>query len=92
MRRRTLCNAKLVVKVIGNKIDKTIRTVSVYDNREQKEWCKDRIEERGIESFINMEDMKETLNWNLNGDSSKFQFSWGQSSKGSTDGTAYIFD
>ena len=39
-----------------------------------------------------MEDMKETLNWNLNGDGSKYQFKWGQGTKDCTEGVAYIFD
>ena len=39
-----------------------------------------------------MDDVKETLNWNLNGDDSKYQFKWGQSGKGISEGYAYIFD
>lgn len=91
MRTRTLNNAKLIVKVEGNKLTQEIITKSVFDNRTQTNWSTKRIQERGIEKFLNMEDMKETLNWNLNGDSSKYQFKWGQSSKESTEGLAYIF-
>lgn len=53
---------------------KVIETVSAFDNRKQEELTKDYIEERGIRKFLNLEDLKETLNWNLNGDSEKYQF------------------
>lgn len=93
MRRKTLHNAKLVVTVRGNKhfSPHSIETVSVFDNRTQKYWTAERIHERGIERFLDVADMKETLNWNLNGDASKYQFKWGQSVKGVSEGRAYVF-
>lgn len=91
MRRKSLSNAKLVVAVEGNKTSGEIKTVSVFDNRTQEYWPENRIHERGIERFLNVDDMKETLNWNLNGDSSKYQFKWGQSGKSISEGRAYIF-
>jgi hypothetical protein len=92
MRTKSLTNAKLIIRVIGNKHTKEIFTEDVFDNREQKFWSDERIQERGIKKFLNMDDMKETLNWNLNGDSSKYQFKWGQGTKDCTEGVAYIFD
>ena len=92
MRTKTLHNAKLIVKIVSNKITNKIITESVYDNRIQTFWDKERIKERGIQYFLNMNDVKETLNWNLNGDDSKYQFKWGQSGKGISEGYAYIFD
>lgn len=92
MRTKTLNNAKLVVRVEGNKHSKEIITRDVFDNRTQTYWSDERIKERGITHFLNMDDMKETLNWNLNGDSSKYQFKWGQSSKDTTEGVAYVFE
>lgn len=92
MRRKTLHNAKLVVKIISNKITNEITTESVYDNRTKSFWDETKIQERGIQNFLNMDDVKETLNWNLNGDSSKYQFKWGQSGKGISEGYAYIFN
>ncbi len=92
MRKKSLQNAKLVVKIEGNKFTKEIKTLSVFDNRTNKYWTNDQIQERGIEWFLNMEDMKETLNWNLNGDSSKYMFKWGQSGKEISEGYVYIFD
>lgn len=83
---------KLVVKIISNRISNKIVTKFVFDNRTQTFWSKDQIQERGICEFINLDDIKESLNWNLNGDSSKYQFKWGQSGKGISEGYAYIFD
>ena len=92
MRKKILHEAKLIVKVRGNKKTKRVETVSVFDNRTQNFWSLERIKERGILEFLHVEDMKESLNWNLNGDSRKFQFKWGQSSKTETEGIAYVFD
>ena len=92
MRTKTISNAKLVVNVESNKQDKSIKTTSVFDNRTNEYWTEEHILERGIYFFINAEDLKETLNWNLNGDSSKYQFKWGQSGKDKSDGRAYVFE
>ena len=92
MRTKTLHNAKLIVKIVSNKITNKITTESVYDNRTKTFWDEKRIKERDIQYFLNMDDVKETLNWNLNGDDSKYQFKWGQSGKGISEGYAYIFD
>lgn len=100
MRRKLLNEAKLVVTVESYKgklitpenPNLTIRTVSVFDTRTGDFWSKERIKERGIEYFLTGSDMKETLNWNVNGDSSKYQFKWGQSSKEKSVGVAYVFD
>ena len=92
MRRKTINGAKLVVRVESNKETRKIRTVSVFDNRTKEFWTEQRIKERGITQFLNMDDLKETLNWNLNGDSRKYQFQWGQSGKECSDGVAYIYD
>ena len=91
MRRKTLNNAKLIIKVIGDKATKRIETVSVYDNRIGEYLGDEYIRDRGIKSFLNVEDLKETLNWNLNGDSSKYQFKWGQRDKNFVEDVAYIF-
>ena len=92
MRRKTLSNAKLVVTVESNKCTREIRTISIYDNRIQEYLTAAYIQERGVGSFLNLGDMKETLNWKLNGDSRKYQFRWGQTVKNVTEGRAYIFD
>lgn len=92
MRRKILNDAKLIIRVEGNKHTKEIITRNVFDNRTQEYWSDEHIHERGIEKFLNMDDMKQTLNWNLNGDSSKYQFKWGQGTRDCTEGVAYIFD
>ena len=74
MRRKTLNKAKLIIKVLGKKDTKEIKTISVYDNRIQEFLSEEYIKERNIEWFLNIEHLKETLNWNLNGNSSKYQF------------------
>ena len=74
MRTKTLNNAKLIITVESDKETRKIKTVSVFDNRTQEFWTEERIKERGITWFLNIEDLKETLNWNLNGDGGKFQF------------------
>ena len=92
MRTKTISNAKLVVNVESNKQDKSIKTISIFDNRTNKYWTEEQIQERGVFNFLNTEDLKETLNWNLNGDSSKYQFKWGQSGKYKSEGGAYVFE
>lgn len=92
MRRKMIRKAKLVVRVDSDRTTGKITTVSIFDNRTQTFWSEEQIKERGCEWFLDLNDLKETLNWNLNGDSSKYQFKWGQSSKEKSEGVAYIFD
>lgn len=92
MRRKILYKAKLIVRLESDRTTGKIRTVSIFDNRTQKYWSDKQIKDRGCEWFLDVNDVKETLNWNLNGDSSKYQFTWGQSVKKKSEGIAYIFD
>lgn len=92
MRTKTIKNAKLVVRVESDKNANIINTVSIFDNRNQEYLTDEYIQERNIKNFSDLDDLKETLNWNLNGDSSKYQFKWGQSGKNVSEGMAYIFD
>ena len=89
---KRLSNAKFIVRVESDKNTKQIKTVSVLDNRTNEHKNEKFIQDRGISWFLNLDDLKETLNWNLNGDSSKYVFKWGQSSKTNSDGIVYIFD
>ena len=91
MRRKMLHNAKLVIRVESDRIAGKIRTVSIFDNRTQEYWNWEQIKERGCEWFTDQNDLKETLNWNLNGDSAKYQFKWGHSTKKKSEGIAYIY-
>ncbi len=90
MRKKTLQDAKLVIRVESKKGEDRITTESVFDNRTGEYWNDEQIAERNIRLFLNIEDLKETLNWNLNGDSSKYQFKWGITANRS-EGVAYIF-
>lgn len=89
---KRLRNAKFIVRVESDKNTKQIKTVSVLNNRTNEYKDEKFIQDRGISWFLNLDDLKETLNWNLNGDSSKYVFKWGQSSKTNSDGIVYIFD
>ena len=89
---KRLSNAKFIVRVESDKNTKQIKTISVIDNRTNEYKDEKFIQDRGISWFLNLDDLKETLNWNLNGDSSKYIFKWGQSSKTNSDGIVYIFD
>lgn len=91
MRRKILHKAKLVITVESDRCSGLINTISVFDNRANNYWGAEQIKERGISQFLNTADMKETLNWNLNGDGSLYQFKWGQSSRKFSEGIAYIF-
>jgi hypothetical protein len=92
MRKSAIANAKLVVTVRSEKSDSWIQTVSVFDNRTQHYWSEEEIRKRGIERFLDVRDMKETLNWNLNGDEKKYRFMWGKTAGGISEGRAYISD
>lgn len=93
---RALNKLKLIVEVTSinhSNINRTkIKTISVFDIREQKYWTKEQITKRGIENFLSLPDMKETLNWNLNGDSSLYYFKRIKTSGTAFKGKAFIFD
>ena len=92
MRRKSLSKAKLLVTAESAGKGTRIYTQSVYDFRMEKEWTREQIKERGIEWFLDLADMKQALNWNLNGDERKYQFKWGQCVPGRCTCVAYIFD
>ena len=90
--KKSLNKAKFIITIESDKTTKRIKTISVYDNRIEKYLDNTFIKERGIKFFLNVDDLKETLNWNLNGDSSKYKLKWGKSSKTTSEGFAFIFD
>lgn len=89
--KRSAKEPKLVVDVVSYKGSEKIITAKVFDNRTKSYWTQEQIEERGITWFLNMADMKETLNWNLNGDESKYRFKWGHTNKEYSEGRACIY-
>lgn len=96
MRKKMLHKAKLVIKIESNRKAEgpiKIKVLSIFDNRIQKMWTEEHIAERGLShGFMDLDDMKETLNWNLHGDSSKYQFGWDETVNGISKGTAYVFE
>ena len=73
MRTKTLNRATWICKVVSENKG-MINMESLMLNGTGEYMPHSYIEERGIRSFINADDMKESLNWDLNGDSSKFCF------------------
>lgn len=92
MRKKIINNAKLIVTVRSNKNENKLQTTSIFDNCKNRNLTDEEMTERNVKSFLDLQDLKETLNWNLNGDSSKYQFQWGQSGKYDSEGRAYIFN
>lgn len=62
---------KLIVTVCEK--EKRLNTISVLDVRTGFLWSKNQIIERGIAYFLNIKDLKETLNWNTNSNESLFE-------------------
>lgn len=91
MRTKAIKDAKFIVKVESSKDTNKIKIVTIFDNRSQEYLTDEYIKERNVKHFLDLADLKETLNWNLNGDSSKYQFEWGWSGKDRSEGVAYIF-
>lgn len=91
-KKNNIQGAKLVVTLHSKRGSNSLQTVSVFDNRQNKEWSEEQIKERGIENFRDLDDTKETLNWCVNGDSAKYQFVWAHNGSTTSTGYAYIFD
>ena len=92
MRKKSAENAKFLVEIFSPKSSKFCETRSILDLRINSYWDPEEILERGVRSFNDLQDLKDTLNWNLNGDPEKYRFQWGQSGKYGATGYAYIFD
>ena len=90
MRKKNLKKATYVIKVCSTGKGK-ITVQSVYYNDIEEYMPVSCIRDRGIQEFLDLDDMKETLNWNLNGDSAKYQFCWGMTVNGVSEGIAYVF-
>lgn len=84
---------KFIVTVESSKNSSFIKTIGIKDTRTNKELKDDYINKRGITNFSDLKDLKETLNWNLNGCSMKYTFRWcGTTKNGNSIGTAYVFN
>ena len=92
MKMKYIAGAKLEIAVESRKGEKALHTLRVKDNRTGKDWTEAQIEARGIRSFSDTDDMRETLNWNLSGDPEKYRLIWAPSTKTGSVGVAYVFD
>lgn len=85
---RKIKNFTYKVTVESDKATHQLRTLAINDEHGNN--CNELIESRGVGSFNDVNDMKDTLNWNLSGDSSKYRFQWGQGDKHTQLGYAYV--
>ena len=96
MKRKNFCEleraAKYVVKIVTEGVGEPLFTAMVKDNKRNRQLENSEIEDRGIWAFGNLRDLKETLNWNLNGDEDKYMFLWDYHCKKFHVGTALVFD
>ena len=84
--------AKYAITLQINKHTHALTTQSVTDQRICESWTQEQIQQRGIVNFADLKDMAETLNWNLNGDVSKFVYRFGQSGRDTSTVYACVFD
>ena len=84
--------AKYVVKITCEGVGEPLFTAMVKDNKRNGQLDDSEIEDRGIWAFGSLKDLKETLNWNLNGDEDKYLFRWDYHCSEYHVGTALVFD
>lgn len=87
-----LQGAKFMITVVSQRGEQSLRTAAVHDCRTGEDWLPEQVRERGVLTFSDMRDMADTLNWCLNGDSSRFRFQWGQTGRSGSTGYAFVFD
>ena len=78
--------------VSSNKKTSRIITLGVFDNRTQEYWTTEHIISRGVSHFNDMDDMKDTINWCVNGDSTEYYVKKGPSRGLCTSWYVYVFD
>lgn len=87
--------AKSVCKLQVYGTGKASSGVNVYavcDLRSNEWWSFEKMNERGLlYSFLNEDDLKESLNWYLNGDSKKYKVKK-MKSKGTLEYVSFIYD
>ena len=89
---KNINNSKFTIHIVSNKKNRQIETLEVVDNRTNEHWDDKKINERGIRKFNDTHDLEETLNWNLNGDSSRYKLKWGMTTNENTYGIVYVFN
>lgn len=93
MRKNSKKQPKRIVTVESNKATREIVLVSIVKCETNEDYT-DEFKEKcpGLVSFSNLDDMKESLNWCLNGDSKKYEFRWIFNGKTKSIGEARIYD
>ena len=93
MRKNSKKQPKRIVTVESDKATREIVLISIV-NCEMNEDYTDKFKEMcpSCEAFKDLDDMKESLNWCLNGDSKKYEFKWVFVGKTKSIGEARIYD
>lgn len=84
---------KLTIIVSRKEGENECRTLTVIDNRTTTAWTDEQIKERGIETFLNQQEMIITLLWNLNASDVKWT-QWRKSTNQAhtKEAVGYIFE
>lgn len=87
-------NAKFTVTLESNKRTRHFKILQIFDNRICENVTDKHFELSPTfkDGFINADDAMESLNWCLNGDSSKYKIKYGQGNKETQLAYAHIFD
>ena len=93
MRKNSKKQAKRIVTVESDKATREIVLISIVKCETNEDYT-DKFKENcpGLVSFNDLDDMKESLNWCLNGDSKKYEFRWIFNGKTKSIGEARIYD
>lgn len=82
---------KLRLDLISSRETGRIRTTRIHDMRTGKDWTAEHAAERGVLHFASLSDMVESINWNVNGDSRRFRYTFGPRTNDGTPITAYVY-
>ena len=87
-------NSKFTVTLESNKHTRHFKILQIFDNRTCEDVTNKHFELSPTfsDGFLNEHDLMESLNWCLNGDSSKYKIKYGQGNKETQLAYAYIFD
>lgn len=87
-------NAKYIVTLESNKITRHFKILQITDNKTGEDITEKRLEwAPALKGDLGeARDVAESLNWCLNGDSSKYKLKYGQGNKETQIAYAYIFD
>lgn len=90
--RTNISKAKLILHLRSDKKTKRLETISIFDNRTQKNWEQSKIESFGLLNFLNLDDVKETASWHTNSDSDLTQIKFAENAKDYQHVIVYLFN